>query len=68
MKQVEIEFEASISIQLENTVITWVDNRNKIQTDNASKVYLDMQGNHRFCIKGGIIPMNRIKSITYNKK
>lgn len=68
MKQVEIEFEASVAIHLENTKITWVDNRNKLQTDIATKVYIDMQGNHRFCIKGGVIPMKRIKSVVYNNE
>lgn len=64
---VEIEFEANVSIKLTNTKITWFDNSNQLNTDDAYKVYIDMQGNHRFCIKGGIIPMNRIKSVTYNK-
>lgn len=68
MKHVEIEFEASVAIHLENTKITWVDNRNKLQTDIATKVYIDMQGNHRFCIKGGVIPMKRIKSVVYNNE
>lgn len=68
MNKVEIEFEASVAIHLENTKITWVDNRNKLQTDIATKVYIDMQGNHRFCIKGGVIPMKRIKSVVYNNE
>ena len=68
MKHVEIEFEASVTIHLENTKITWVDNRGNLQTDIATKVYIDMQGNHRFCIKGGVIPMKRIKSVVYNNE
>lgn len=68
MKQVEIEFEAAVAVQLTNTTISWFDNRNNLQTDKATKVYLDMDGNHRFCVKGGIVPMKRIKSIVYEKK
>ena len=68
MKQVEIEFEAAVAVQLTNTTISWFDNHNNIRTDKATKVYLDMDGNHRFCVKGGIVPMKRIKSIVYEKK
>lgn len=67
MKKVEIEFEAKVAIKLTNTQITWVDNRNQLHTDFSHKVFIDMEGNHRFCINGGIIPMKNIKSITYNK-
>ena len=64
---VDIEYAANVTVKLTNTVITWVDNNGNERDEESHKVLLNKNGNHSFYVDGGVVTMNRIKRIVYNK-